>query len=144
MWAVATLIFGLLSGCGGRHSPVGFRLPEDGDIERGRAAFVELQCHKCHTVVGTTLAVPHQVDLGPIPLGGEVREIRTDGFLVTSIIHPGHIRARGPREVTLTPDGESRMPDYTDEMTVRQLVDIVAFLQWKYKFVPGPSPYAVP
>jgi len=143
-WVVAIVLLGVLAGCGGRHSPIGFRLPENGDIERGRAAFVALECQSCHTIPGVVLATPHNVDLGPVPLGGDVREVRTDGFLVTSIIHPSHIQVRGPREETMTPDGESRMPDYTDTMTVRQLVDIVAFLQSKYKVVPAPSPYTTP
>jgi hypothetical protein len=31
------------------------------------------------------------------------------------------------------------MPDYTDQITVRQLVDIVAFLQSRYEVVPAPT-----
>lgn len=144
IWVVATVLVTLLAGCGGRHSPIGFRLPADGDIERGRAAFVALECSNCHTIPGVVLEASPKFDLGPIPLGGEVREVRTDGFLVTSIIHPSHIQVRSPREEMMTPEGESRMPDYTDRMTVRQLVDVVAFLQSKYRVVPGPSPYVTP
>lgn len=144
IWIGVTVLIGLLTGCGGRHSPVGFRLPATGDIERGRAAFVSLECTSCHTIPGVVLQTESKFDLGPVPLGGEVREVRTDGFLVTSIIHPSHIQVRSPREELMTAEGESRMPDYTDTMTVRQLIDIVAFLQSKYTVVPGPSPYVTP
>ena len=33
----------------------------------------------------------------------------------------------------ITVGGKSRMPDYNGRMTVQQLVDTVAFLQWRYK-----------
>ena len=35
-------------------SPEGFHLPE-GDIERGKIAFVELNCATCHTIAGVAL-----------------------------------------------------------------------------------------
>jgi hypothetical protein len=72
-----------------------------------------------------------------VVLGGEVQEVRTDGYLVTSIIHPSHKLGPYPRgEVAV--DGESRMPDYTRSMTVRQLIDVVAYLQSHYRVTPPP------
>ena len=55
----------------------------------------------------------------------------TDGYLVTSIIYPSYQLASYPKE-QITANGESRMPHYADKMTVRQLTDIVAFLQSRY------------
>ncbi len=130
-WAL--LLLAALAACGGRHSPAGFRLPETGDIARGRSAFEQLRCYDCHTVDGATLPAPTAAN--PIPLGGAVAEFRTDGYLVTSIIHPSHRLANQPREQT-TVEGESRMPDYAQEMTVRQLIDLTAFLQSKYRYAP--------
>ena len=122
-------------GCGGVHSASGFRLPETGDIEQGKAAFAQLECWACHTVDGVDFPAP---TIEPsIPLGGTVREVRTDGYLVTSIIHPSHkLAARPVEEVSV--DGESRMPDFTSTLTVRQLVDLVAMLQSRYRFEPPP------
>ena len=68
-------------------------------------------------------------------LGGRVYQPITDGYLVTSIIYPwyqfGHQFTRNPRD-EITRKGEPRMPHYADRATVRQLVDIVAFLQSRY------------
>jgi len=134
---LATLLGSLLACNSGRHSPAGFRLPENGDVERGQQAFVELECHRCHTVADVELPAPAN-DEKVVPLGGTVYEVRTDGYLVTSIIHPSHKFARRvPKEQT-TVEGESRMPDYTRTMTVRQLIDVVAFLQSRYKVAPPP------
>ena len=137
--AGALLALVLLAGCGGRHSPAGFRLPENGDPDRGRQAFVDLECHVCHSVNGVVLPKPTGAG-AVVPLGGAVTELRTDGYLVTALIHPSHRLAAMPtRDITV--EGASRMPDYTDRMTVRQMTDIVAFLQSRYELKPAPPPY---
>ena len=53
---VALAFFALsMAACdAGPKSSMGFRLP-DGDIEKGKATFVELKCHLCHTVEGVEL-----------------------------------------------------------------------------------------
>jgi hypothetical protein len=127
----------MLAGCGGRHSAAGFRLPDNGSVERGKAAFVELQCTRCHTVAGVDLPSPTMAGL-EVPLGGEVYQARTDGYLVTSIIHPSYRLARGHQAVGTAPEDLSRMPDYTRGMTVEQLVDLVAFMQSVYEIVDPP------
>jgi sulfur-oxidizing protein SoxX len=116
----------------------GFRLP-DGDAERGKAAFVELQCNSCHTVDGMNLPRPETPPMS-VTLGGEVRKVRTYGELVTSIINPSHTFAEGYPPEYVEDEGKSRMEDYNQIMTVSQMVDLVAFLQSRYKFVvPPPS-----
>jgi hypothetical protein len=60
----------------------------------------------------------------------------TDGYLVSAIINPSHAIARGLAEGDVSVGNTSRMPDYARGMTVRQLVDIVAFLQSKYERTP--------
>jgi sulfur-oxidizing protein SoxX len=116
-----------------RRSSVGFRLADDGDVERGRATFVALGCPSCHTVVGMELAPAGAARAqAPIPLGGEVHKTITDGYLTTSIINPSYrLAPHHPKEQVAT-DGKSRMPSYADRMTVRQLTDLVAFLQSRY------------
>jgi hypothetical protein len=133
----AIFAFVMLAGCGGRHSAAGFRLPENGNVERGKAAFVELKCTRCHTVAGVDLPPPTMVGL-EIPLGGKVYEARTDGYLVTSIIHPSYRLAHVSRAAPADPEDPSHMPDYTGVMTVRQLVDLIAFMQSTYEIEDPP------
>ena len=127
-------------GCGGRSSPAGFRLPETGDSDRGKQAFVALECYSCHTVDGTDLPAARGDVPQVVKLGGLVHELRTDGYLVASIIHPSHRLAPYPSE-RISVEGESRMPDYANTMTIRQMVDLVAFLQEHYRFEPIPTAY---
>ena len=132
----AAILLAALSGCdSGRHSSAGFRLPEIGDIERGKAAFVALKCNECHAVPGTNLAPPTVEPAVPVALGGYVSKELTDGYLVASIINPSFKLAGYRRDLTATADGKSRMPQYTD-ITAQQLSDIVAFLQSRYKVLP--------
>ena len=74
-----------------------------------------------------------------VKLGGEVYSTITYGKLVTSIINPSHEFARGYSSELIQSGGKSRMPDYGEVMTVRQMTDVVAFLQSHYKVVP-PEP----
>ena len=89
-WSVALLIL-LTAACSARKSGAGFRLP-DGDVQRGKAAFMELKCSTCHTVAGTEIPVPNKdyAYVRVVVLGGEVRQVKTYGALVTSIINPSH------------------------------------------------------
>jgi hypothetical protein len=65
------VLAGAALGCdAGARSATGFRLP-DGDPQAGRAAFVELRCHSCHTVAGeTVLPAPVAQPAVGVPLGG--------------------------------------------------------------------------
>ena len=118
-------------------SPRGFRLP-DGDPQAGEATFVRLNCHGCHQVVGVEF--PEFDYMGPplvdVVLGGETTRVRTYGELVTSIINPSHRIARMYDESRVTPEGESRMANYNEVLTVQELIDLVAFLQAQYEIVP--------
>ena len=121
----ALLLVVSLAGCSGRHSPSGFRLPP-GDAAAGQAAFVDLKCTQCHSVQGVNL--PAATAPTPVALGGRRMLPRTDGDLTTDIILPSsHFAADFAAGAT------SPMPDYTRTMTVRQLSDLVAFLQSKYR-----------
>jgi mono/diheme cytochrome c family protein len=122
----------ILTACDpGPQSPVGFRLP-DGDAEAGQLAFAELQCVSCHAVQGADLPTLGEARTIEVALGGKVRRVRTYGELVTAIIHPSHDLARGYPAEAVSRDGESLMVNYNDQMTVQQLIDLVAFLQSKY------------
>jgi len=113
-------------GCNmGRRSPSGFRLPR-GDAEAGKAAFVDLKCYTCHSVEGMDLPAPTAAQV--ITLGGSRVLPQTDGDITTDIILPSSHFATDFRGGSTSP-----MPDFTRTMTVRQLADLVAFLQSKYR-----------
>lgn len=115
----------------------GFQLPA-GDVERGKTAFVQLGCTRCHDVSGADLAPAAGISATHFKLGGEVRKVKTYGELVTAIIQPQHVVSS---EYLETLEGEkpadavSPMPDFNDKMTVRQLTDIVTFLHEHYRQV---------
>jgi L-cysteine S-thiosulfotransferase len=138
-WSVVLLML-LTAACSGSKSGAGLRLP-DGDVERGKAAFLELKCNTCHTVAGTEMPAPNKdyAYVRVVVLGGEVRQVKTYGALVTSIINPSHSLAPGYPKELITKDNQSAMANFNDTMTVRQLIDLVAFLQSRYEFVP-PEP----
>jgi mono/diheme cytochrome c family protein len=127
-----------LLGCGpGPESPKGFSLPK-GDVIKGKAVFVKYQCLACHTIQGVEDDSIAKEFEQPVPLGGASSMVKTYAQLVTSIINPSHKLA--PRSLNLesvvTADGVSKMRVFNDVMTVSELVDIVAFLQPKYKIKP--------
>jgi len=134
------VLLGAVACDSGRHSPAGFRLPANGDVERGKAAFVALECHRCHEVSGVELPPPTVQPPVPVVLGGLVVNEMTDGYLTASIINPSYQLASYPKEL-ITAHGKSRMPEYAERMTVQQLTDLVAFLQSRYNVRRGSPKY---
>lgn len=115
----------------GPTSGKGFTLP-DGDATQGKVAFVELNCHRCHTVSGVgDLPQVEEREIN-VRLGGEVARIGTYGELVTAVINPSHRLAKGHVHKDVSEDGQSLMKNYNDVLTVTQLIDLVAFLQSHY------------
>lgn len=133
---VNVLALAALPACApGPQSPRGLALPT-GDVDAGRQAFVDLQCHGCHRINGVEL--PQFLGTAPVAivLGGESARVRTYGDLVTSIINPSHRLIGGFPAEQVSRDGASVMPVLNDVMTVQQLIDLVALLQSSYEVVP--------
>ena len=145
MWIVlliCLLILLLPVGCGPMEkSGIGFRLPE-GNVEQGKLAFLELDCIRCHSIAGedATRDVEMPRDIHVV-LGGETTRVKTYGQLVTSVIYPDHIILPKYRADFVDRDGNSEMPDMTEDMTVRQLIDVVTYLQSTYKLKSPPGAY---
>ena len=100
-------------------------LPE-GHPEAGREAFIDLGCASCHTVEWEA-DLPDPATSVPAPELGRTLGLQTSGGVATSILVPSHhipARVREKLEGDLSPMG-----DFTDAMTVRQLVDVVAYLR---------------
>lgn len=136
-----------LAGCAG-----GLYLPE-GDAEAGRQVFTGLQCHKCHRVQGEDFPAPVADPPVSVVLGRPL-ERKSREYLAESIISPSHRYARPEpvmvdlefgidqqREYQNIKEGTlSRMGDFSETMTVRQWLDLVAYLESLYSRKPaGPS-----
>lgn len=115
-------------------SEKGFSLPE-GDPVAGRQAFINLQCHQCHTVVGEEFPALSYAGEPYVELGGPVSGVKTYGQLVTSIINPSHKLATGYARDVVSENGESNMYIYNDYMTISELTDLIMFLQPHYDVV---------
>ena len=122
-------------------------LPE-GDAAAGKQAFLDLGCTTCHTVRGTeALPAPKMVpsfELGPTLVA------LSRGGIATQVVRPTHVNAQATELWTDWEEGQrvwlgpgqavgedeeaqlrqaSRMTDYGHVMTVKQLSDLVAFLE---------------
>lgn len=133
-WLVA---MSLVVGCQpSPKSSKGFSLP-DGDPVVGEKLFRQFQCYECHSIAGVEMPQPEDATVKIVRLGGKVGQVKTYGELVTSIINPSHRLARGYVSAQTGDEEEQKSPmrNYSDEMTVSELIDIVAFLQSHYELM---------
>ena len=102
-----------------------FTLPA-GDAGRGRQAFADLECYKCHSVQGAGFP-----DAGsgrqPGPELTGMGSHHPAEYFAQSIIDPNAVIIEGPGFTG--PDGRSIMPSYADALSVKQLIDVVAYLK---------------
>lgn len=128
----------------GPTAPRGFSLP-DGDIDKGKQVFLEMQCLSCHTLSGYAQenqgeSIKKEREFS-IALGGEVKRIKTYAELLTSIINPSHKFPLSYSSDVTQSGGLSRMKNYNEVMTVAQLIDLVTFLQPHYQLRPYTPSY---
>jgi len=116
------------------------RLPP-GFADAGREAFVELRCIHCHSVRGEDLKHEELGSRINLPLASSERFVRTYADLFAAITNPRHVVREQYGALLRGPEGseaEPFMTDLTGTMTVRQLLDLVAFLDARYTAsVPG-------
>src|SRR5262245_10872087 len=102
-----------------------FTLPA-GDAEAGRRVFVDLKCYACHQIRGEAFSLkPGETATAGPDLTGMARHHPTE-YLVESILNPNAVLVEGPGYIG--GDGRSIMPP-TPDMTVAQLIDLVAYLK---------------
>ena len=132
------MLFFLLASCDmGPNSGRGFSLPE-GNVDNGRATFVELECNACHSVGDIEHVAGREGPDINVKLGGRVTTVKTYGDLVTSVINPSHKTSRRfVKQDIATEGGELEMVVYNEIMTVQQLVDLVTYLESNYEIVPA-------
>ena len=125
----------LITACDPKQQPVrGFVLPE-GDVSLGQQVFIDHGCYQCHLLPNIDL--PERMANPPITLeiGGQVYQVKNYGELLDAVVNPSHIIST---KYKMALDKEQRklaqspMPDFNDELTVAELIDLVAFLHAQY------------
>lgn len=103
----------------------GFYLPV-GDADEGRKAFTKFKCVTCHAVYFDR-SLPQPVAEKPGPVLGAPERMHMPGEFADAIVSPSrHIM---PGFEQKDSDGKlSRMGEFSQMMTVQELVDIVAYL----------------
>jgi mono/diheme cytochrome c family protein len=106
-----------------------FTLPA-GDATAGKQVFETMQCYSCHTVRGQRFGDPSQSPGGIGPDLAAAHGRLPAEYLAESVVSSSRVLAHGqPRATYRAADGRSRMGDYSEIMTVRDLIDLVAFLR---------------
>lgn len=145
LWWVSAMACLLLVAIGARagDKPHGAQLPKGwtftmpaGDPEAGKAAFEKMQCYSCHKVPGA--GFPQERSSGGVgpDLGAGYSKLPA-GYLAESIVNSHQYISGTLEKYTGTDKVSSKMGDYSSIMTVRELIDIVAFLKHL-----GPPPAA--
>ena len=123
------LIAATISGCAGKTPEQPYQprsnFLSSGDPIAGRRTFLELKCLTCHRVAGDDFNLQVHDTAGPQL--GSVQAVQSADVVASSIAAPGHTISREPG-AWQRPDGPS-MGDYSRVMTVRQLIDLVSYIQ---------------
>lgn len=103
------------------HHPQGwqFTMPK-GDAARGRAVFEKFECSYCHEVRGENFPAPVE----SAPELSQMGPLHPVEFFAESIIHPDAVVPGKYRDAA----GRSPMTDFTEKMTVRELIDVSAYI----------------
>lgn len=102
-----------------------FVLPQ-GNPAAGHDVLAKMSCYSCHEVVGGDFPAPVADPPVPVKIDATVAA-KSPEQIAESIIAPSH---RFPRGVPgIDSDGLSRMGDYSEAMTVRELIDLVAYIR---------------
>jgi mono/diheme cytochrome c family protein len=89
--------------------------------------FVDLDCHSCHEVKGEQFATKpgEKRDAGPELTG--MGSAHPAEYLAEAVVNPNAVIIDEPGFTG--PDRLSKMPSFNDDLTVTQLVDLVAYLK---------------
>jgi Cu/Ag efflux protein CusF len=103
------------------HHPRGWRftMPK-GDPAKGKAVFEKFECYYCHEVRGERFPAP----LESAPELSQMGPLHPVEFFAESIMNPNAVVPKTYRSAS----GESPMTDFTEKMTVRELIDVSAYV----------------
>jgi mono/diheme cytochrome c family protein len=110
------------------HPPIppgwNFTLPS-GNPHAGKEVFVKFECYKCHAVKGEDFGVP-AIDIGEEgPELSVMASLHPPAYFAEAIMHPNAVVDKR----YAAPDGNSKMPNYNEDMTIKELIDLVAYLK---------------
>jgi len=111
---------------GGVPSGWKFLLPS-GDPSEGRKVFASMECFACHEVKGESFPQNPKTPRSSGPALTGMGSHHPAEYFAESIINPNRVIVQGPGYSGA--DGLSKMPSYADSMTLKQLVDVVAYLK---------------
>jgi mono/diheme cytochrome c family protein len=111
----------------GHGTPIGwkFTLPK-GNPANGRDVFVKFECYTRHQVKGEKLPAPtEQTRVGPEL--SQMAPLHDEEYFAEAVINPSAVidKDKGYQ----APDGSSKMPEFNDAITVKELIDLVAYLR---------------
>ena len=105
-----------------------FTLPA-GDLAAGRKVFIEVECYKCHEVKGETFPAVAPTEKGVGPELSQMAGMHPVEFFAESIMNPNAaIDPDAKQKGYLGDDGKSKMPNYNDVLTVKQVTDLATYL----------------
>ena len=104
-----------------------FELPEEVNPEDGMDVFDAMKCWECH---GGVKGFEDKVVEGGGKVGPDISNIaaiQDAQYLYESIVFPNKVIVKG--EGFTGEDGKTKMPEFHDTLTIRQLYDLIAFMQ---------------
>ncbi|HKX51383.1 MAG TPA: copper-binding protein [Candidatus Binatia bacterium] len=106
---------------GQTHHPIGWRFTfPKGDAAKGKAVFEKFECHYCHEVRGENFPFPTE----NAPELSQMGALHPVEFFAESIMNPNSVVPKNYRDA----EGRSPMSDFTEKMTVRELIDVSAYI----------------
>jgi Cu/Ag efflux protein CusF len=96
-----------------------FTLPK-GDPVKGKTVFEKFECHYCHEVRGEHFPAPAENAPELSQMGG----LHPLEFFAESIMNPNAVVPKA----YLKSDGKSPMTDFTEKMTVKELIDVSSYV----------------
>lgn len=97
-----------------------------GDAAEGRKVFVAMACFACHDVKGEHFPRHSETRRGVGPELSGMGSHHPPEYFAEKLVNPNRVIIVGPGYTGS--DGLSKMPSYADTMTVKQLIDLVAYL----------------
>ena len=103
------------------HHPQGWRFTvPKGDPTKGKTVFEKFECYYCHEVRGEQFPSPTE-DAPELSQMGALHPVE---FFAESIMNPDAVVPKAYRQS----DGKSPMTDFTAKMTVKELIDVSAYV----------------
>jgi mono/diheme cytochrome c family protein len=98
-----------------------------GDPTEGRKVFVSLECFACHEVKGEDFPSDAKTARGVGPALTGMGAHHPAEYFAESIVNPNRVIVVGTGYTGA--DGLSKMPSYAETVTLKQLIDVVAYLK---------------